>query len=65
MSSSDPWCSRKTSSSDKRSHFCPMKIVLILANSADPDELHNHAEFHLGLHCLSKYAFRGFQYTKG
>ena len=21
--------------------------------------------FHLGLHCLSKYQFRGFQYTKG
>ena len=35
--------------------------------NADPDEMqlqHNTA-FHLGLHCLPKYLFRGFQYTKG
>ena len=36
----------------------------ILANSADPDEIH-YATFHQGLHCLPKYLFRGFQYTKG
>ena len=28
----------------------PLKVVLILANSADPDEM--QAAFHLGLHCL-------------
>ena len=33
-----------------------LKIVFILANSA---------AFHLGLHCLLKYPFRGFQNTKG
>ena len=25
----------------------------------------NYAAFHLGLQCLPKYPFRGFQYTKG
>ena len=40
-------------------------IVLILANRADPDEIQQYAAFHLGLHCLSKYPLRGFQYTKG
>ena len=28
--------------------------VLILANSADPDEMPPNAAFHLGLHCLPK-----------
>ena len=40
-------------------------VVLILANSADPDEMQHNAAFHPGLHCLPKYPFRGFQYTKG
>ena len=35
-------------------------VVLILANSADPDEMKHYAAFHLGLHSLSKYPFRGF-----
>ena len=39
--------------------------VIILANSADPDEMQHDAAFHLGLHCLPTYLFRGFQYTKG
>ena len=42
--------------------FLSLKIVCILANSADPDEMQHYA---LGLHCLSKYLFRGFQYTNG
>ena len=33
------------------------KMRLILANSHDPDEMTHHAAFHLGLHCLLKYAF--------
>ena len=37
----------------------------ILVNSAYPDEMQHHAVFHLGLHCLPKYPFQGFQYTKG
>ena len=32
------------------------------ANSVDPIEMQHYA-FHLGLHCLSKYPFRSFQYT--
>ena len=43
--------------------FLSLKVVLILANSADPDEMQHYATFHLGLHCLPKYSFRGFQYT--
>ena len=47
-------------------YFCPLKVVLIfIANTADPDEMQHYAAFHLRLHCLLKYPFRGFQYTKG
>ena len=38
---------------------------LILSNSADPDEMQQHAAFHLGLHCLPMHPFRGFLYTEG
>ena len=41
------------------------KIILTLANSANPDKMQHYAAFHLGIYCLSKYPFRGFQYTKG
>ena len=41
--------------------FLSLKVVLILANSADPDEMQQYAGFHLGLHCLPNYLFRGFQ----
>ena len=41
-----------------------MKFVLILENSADPDEMQHYAAFHLALHCLQEYPFRGFKYTK-
>ena len=43
--------------------FLYLKIVLMLANSVDPDEMQHYAAFHLGLHCLPTYPFRGFQYT--
>ena len=47
-------------------YLCPLKVVLIfIANTADPDEMQLYAAFHLGLHCLPKYLFRGFQCTKG
>ena len=49
----------------KNNVFLSLKVVLILINSADPDEMQHHAAFHLGPHCLSKYPFRGFQHTKG
>ena len=29
-----------------------MVVVLILANSVDPDEMQHYAAFHLSLHCL-------------
>ena len=46
--------------------FHSLKINLVLANSADPDEmLHDVASLYLGLHCLPKYLFRGFWSTKG
>ena len=35
--------------------------VLILVNSADPDEMQHYAAFHLGLHYLPKIPFSGFQ----
>ena len=38
---------------------------LNLTNSADPGEMQPYAAFHLDLHCLPKYLFRGFQNTKG
>ena len=34
--------------------FMSLKVVLILANSTDPDEMQHYAAFHLGLHCLPK-----------
>ena len=46
-------------------YHCPCRFVLILENSADHDEMQHYAAFHLGLHCLQKYSFRGFQHTKG
>ena len=40
--------------------FQSLKVVLI-ANSADPDEMQHYAAFPLGLICLSEYPFWGFQ----
>ena len=34
-------------------------------NSENPDEMQHYAAFHLGLHCLQKYSFRGFPEYKG
>ena len=45
--------------------FISLNIVLILANSEDPNEMQHYAAFHWSLHCLQKYMFRGFQYIKG
>ena len=42
-----------------------MNVVLLKANSAEPDEMQHDAALHPGLHCLPKHLFRGFQYTKG
>ena len=46
--------------------FLSLKINLVLANSADPDEMpHDVASFHLCHHCLPKFLFKGFWFTKG
>ena len=34
--------------------FLSLKIELVLANSADPDEMLHNAAFHLGLHLFAK-----------
>ena len=49
----------------KMMYFCPLKVVFIWANSADPDEMLHNAAFHLRHHCLPKYLFTGFQIEKG
>ena len=46
-------------------YLSPLNDVFILTNSANPDEMLHFLTFHLGLHCLLKYQFMGFQYTKG
>ena len=45
--------------------FLSLHVVLILSNSADPDEMHHNAACNLGLHCLPEYQFRGFPVYKG
>ena len=51
--------------SEKNVVFLSLKIDFVLANNANLDEMQCYAAFHLGLHCLPKYPFRGFQYMKG
>ena len=45
--------------------FHLIKQCRLLANSADPDVIPLNAALHLGLHCLSKYLFKGFWFTRG
>ena len=40
--------------------FFWLKIFFTFTNSEDPDEMQHYAAFHLGLHCLQKFLFRGF-----
>ena len=35
-------------------------LIFTFINSVYPDEMQHGAAFHLGLHCLQKYSFRGF-----
>ena len=41
--------------------FMSLKVVIILTNSADPDEMSPYAAFCRGLHCLPKYLLTGIQ----
>ena len=45
--------------------FHSLKVYFALANNADTDEMPHNAEFHLGLHCFTKYPLRGFWSTQG
>ena len=42
--------------------FLSVKIVFVLVNSANPDEMPHYVAFHLGLHCLPQNAFRSHYY---
>ena len=37
--------------------FCEDRLCH--SNRVDPDKMAHNAAFHLGLHCLQKYSFRG------
>ena len=39
--------------------------LFISTKSVDPDEMQHCTAFHLGLHCLQNYSFRGFLNTNG
>ena len=39
--------------------FLSLKIVFVIANSVDPDEMLHYAAFLPGGYCLPKYVFRG------
>ena len=43
--------------------FLSLKIVFILAKSADPDEMLPYVAFQLGLHCLPKYLLMLLYFT--
>ena len=45
--------------------FLSLKIDFVSAKSANPDEMLHFAAFHLGLHYLEKYLFRGLQSKLG
>ena len=45
--------------------FLCLKTFFTFTNSVDPDEMQQHAAFHLDLHCLQRYVFRGFPKFKG
>ena len=40
-----------------------LEIDFVSANSTDTDEIRHALAFHLSLHCLLKYRFKGFPYT--
>ena len=45
-------------------YFFLWRFDFVLANSADSDEMLHYVAFHLGLHCLPKYLFRGFWFQR-
>ena len=49
---------------DKNDLFLSLKIVFILPNRSDPDEMPPYMAFHMGLHYLPNYP-NGIQNEKG
>ena len=47
----------------KKTYFLSEDLLYLY--SVDPDEMQHYAAFHLGLHCLQRYSFRGFPEYKG
>ena len=45
--------------------FLSRKVVLTLANGADPDDVQHYAAFYLGLHACQITRLGFFQYTEG
>ena len=45
----------------QNSVFLSLKIDFVLTNSENADEMPHDTAFHLDLHCLPKYPFRGSQ----
>ena len=45
--------------------FLSLKIDFVIVKGADPDEMPHYVAFHLCLHCLPKYPFRGFYSPQG
>ena len=45
--------------------FLSLKIILILPNSVDSNEMQQKVAFHQGLNCLPKYPFYTFSVQKG
>ena len=41
-----------------------MYFFLVSENNVEPDEIPHYVAFHMGLHCLPKYPFRGFRFSK-
>ena len=44
--------------------FFSLKIVFVLVNSADPNELSYSATIHLGFHCLPKNPLTGIKFKQ-
>ena len=42
-----------------------LKVVIVLANSEDPDDMPHNASSHQGIHCLIRFTFRIYWYTQG
>ena len=58
------YCSINIDFTFKNIVFLSLNGDIALANSGEPDKMLHYAAFHLDLHCLPKYLFRGFWYTK-